>query len=106
MKARRHEMCHLCGYGIRKGMEVTITRTPSGARRAAHTDCREAEEKRRIEEAYRTRRDCWVPASGGAETPFTKNGRRYLYCFNPATGKHGYLNLDTDRVQDTLEDTP
>lgn len=44
--------------------------------------------------------DGWLPASGGQETPINYNGRRYLYVYNPATGKHGYLNLDTDIMED------
>lgn len=39
----------------------------------------------------------WVPACGGAEVPFnTRTGRRLLYCFQPSTGKHAYLDLGTD----------
>lgn len=36
------------------------------------------------------------PACGGLEKPFTVNGRRWLYCYQPGAGKHCYLNLDTD----------
>lgn len=39
----------------------------------------------------------WVPACGGTEVPFnTRTGRRLLYCFQPSTGKHAYLDLGTD----------
>lgn len=41
----------------------------------------------------------WVPASGGAETPFlTRTNRRLLYCWQPTTGRHAYLDLDTDLI--------
>jgi hypothetical protein len=38
-------------------------------------------------------RDQWVPGSGGNETwTLARNGRSYLYCYNPATQEHGWLN--------------
>lgn len=41
----------------------------------------------------------WVPACGGTETPFTsRSGHRLLYCYQPASGRHGYLNLGTDII--------
>jgi hypothetical protein len=41
----------------------------------------------------------WYPASGGTETPFvTRERRRLLYVYQPSTGKHAYLDLDTDIV--------
>jgi hypothetical protein len=41
--------------------------------------------------------DNWYPANGGAETIFTTTtGRRLLYCWQPKTGKHAYLDCDTD----------
>lgn len=43
--------------------------------------------------------DRWVPAAGGTEVPFrSRTGARLLYCFNPNTGKHAYLNCDTDLI--------
>jgi len=42
----------------------------------------------------------WVPACGGLETPFTYNNTRWLYVFNWATQERGYLNLDTDIVEE------
>ena len=43
----------------------------------------------------------WYPASGGTETPFlTRSGRRLLYCWQPSTGKHAYLDCDTDIILD------
>ena len=39
----------------------------------------------------------WVPACGGTEVPFrTRTGRRLLYCWQPSTGRHAYLDLSTD----------
>lgn len=39
-----------------------------------------------------------IPACGRTETPFTVNGRRWLYCYDTALGKHGYLDMDNDIV--------
>lgn len=39
----------------------------------------------------------WIPANGGTEVPFlTRNRRRLLYCWQPSTGKHAYLDCDQD----------
>ena len=41
----------------------------------------------------------WVPASGGTETPFvSRSGVRLLYVWQPRSGRHAYLNLDTDII--------
>lgn len=40
----------------------------------------------------------WYPASGGTEEPFTVKGYRLLYVYQPSTGRHAYLNLDTDMI--------
>ena len=41
----------------------------------------------------------WFPACGGTEVPFTtRTGRRLLYCWQPSTGRHAYLDLDTDLI--------
>ena len=41
----------------------------------------------------------WVPAAGGTEQPFvSRSGTRLLYCYQPRSGRHAYLNLDTDLV--------
>lgn len=41
----------------------------------------------------------WIPACGGTETPFTSRlGIRLLYCYQPTTGRHAYLNMDTDFI--------
>jgi hypothetical protein len=43
--------------------------------------------------------DRWVPACGGKETPFNaSNGRRLLYCWNPRTGQHAYIDCNTDII--------
>jgi hypothetical protein len=46
----------------------------------------------------------WYPANGGTETPFiTRNRRRLLYCWQPSTGKHAYLDMDTDLILSDIE---
>lgn len=46
----------------------------------------------------------WVPACGGTETPFTtRTGYRLLYCWQPSTGRHAYIDLGTDMVLSTDE---
>jgi hypothetical protein len=41
----------------------------------------------------------WVPACGGTEVPFrTRTGFRLMYCYQPTTGNHAYLNCDTDII--------
>lgn len=41
----------------------------------------------------------WVPACGGTETPFTsRSGRVLLYCWQPSTGRHAYLDCGTDMI--------
>lgn len=41
----------------------------------------------------------WEPAAGGTETPFrTRTGRTLLYCYQALTGRHAYLDVDTDLV--------
>ena len=55
--------------------------------------------KAEFEYAVATKADRWVAACGGTETPFkTRSGRRLLYVWNPATGKHAYLDVETDVV--------
>ena len=44
----------------------------------------------------------WYPACGGTEEVFTsRSGVRLLYCYQPSSGCHRYLNVDTDMI---LED--
>jgi hypothetical protein len=41
----------------------------------------------------------WLPACGGTEVPFvTRTGRRLLYCWQPSTGRHAYLDCGTDML--------
>jgi hypothetical protein len=41
----------------------------------------------------------WIPANGGTEVPFwTRNNRRLLYCYQPSTGRHAYLDVQTDLI--------
>lgn len=41
----------------------------------------------------------WYPANGGTETPLTyRTGRRLLYCWQPSTGRHAYLDCETDMI--------
>lgn len=41
--------------------------------------------------------DNWVPACGGTEVPMTSRaGRRILYCWQPSTGDHRYIDLGSD----------
>ena len=43
----------------------------------------------------------WLPACGGTEVPFvTRERRRLLYCWQPSTGRHAYLDCDTDIILD------
>jgi hypothetical protein len=49
--------------------------------------------------SWRVLVDEWLPACGGMEKPFiSRSGIRLLYCWNPASGKHAYLNCDTDII--------
>lgn len=40
----------------------------------------------------------WYPACGGTEVPVKKGHYTYLYCWQPSTGKHAYLCLETDMI--------
>lgn len=41
----------------------------------------------------------WIPACGGTEVPFTtRTGARLLYCYQPTTGRHAYLDCGTDLI--------
>ena len=43
------------------------------------------------------KRDVWVPACGGKETPFrSRTGAMLTYMWNQTTGEHAYYNHDTD----------
>lgn len=41
-------------------------------------------------------KDQLVPACGGTEPVSIINGRRWQYCYHPATGRHCYLDVDND----------
>jgi hypothetical protein len=46
----------------------------------------------------------WIPASGGLETPFkSRSGRTLLYCYQPSTGRHAYLDTSTDLILSNRE---
>lgn len=41
----------------------------------------------------------WYPACGGTERPFlTRNGFRLQYMWQPSSGRHAYINCDTDII--------
>ena len=43
--------------------------------------------------------DNWVPACGGTEVPFkSRSGRRLQYVWQPSTGYHAYLDVDSDII--------
>lgn len=49
-------------------------------------------------DAWKTEGD-WIPASNGTETPFrTRTGARLLYCYQPRSGNHAYLDCDSDII--------
>jgi hypothetical protein len=50
-------------------------------------------------ESYRKSQGNWFPACGGTEVAFTtRSGYRLLYCWQPSTGIHAYMNMDTDLI--------
>lgn len=56
-------------------------------------------EKILVERKQKAEQGDWFPAAGGTETPFvTRNRRRLLYVWQPTTGKHAYLDCDTDLI--------
>jgi hypothetical protein len=41
----------------------------------------------------------WTPACGGTEQVFqARSGKRLLYCWQQTTGKHAYLDVDSDLI--------
>ena len=43
--------------------------------------------------------DSWIPACGGTEVPFkSRSGKRLQYVWQPSTGHHAYLDLDSDII--------
>lgn len=52
-----------------------------------------------LEAAERRANGNWYPANGGTETPFTsRSGRTLLYCWQPSTGRHAYLDCGSDII--------
>lgn len=45
----------------------------------------------------------WIPACGGTETPFTKNGKKYLYMWNYRTKEHAYYCITDDIFVEDIE---
>jgi hypothetical protein len=51
------------------------------------------------ERAAKAAQGSWIPANGGTEEPFFhRSGRRLLYCYQPSTGRHAYLDMGTDMI--------
>jgi hypothetical protein len=43
--------------------------------------------------------DSWIPACGGTEVPFkSRSGKRLQYVWQPSTGHHAYLDVDSDII--------
>jgi hypothetical protein len=43
--------------------------------------------------------DNWLPACGGTEVPFkSRSGKRLQYVWQPSTGHHAYLDVDSDII--------
>lgn len=43
--------------------------------------------------------DNWRPACGGTEVPFTsRSGKRLQYVWQPSTGHHAYLDVESDLI--------
>jgi hypothetical protein len=56
----------------------------------------EQENKQRAENRLN---DNWIPACGGTEVPFvSRSGKRLQYVWQPSTGYHAYLDLDSDTI--------
>lgn len=54
----------------------------------------------------RKRNGNWIAACGESEVPFwTRTGRRLLYCYQPSTGRHAYLDCGTDIILSDTEAT-
>ena len=51
------------------------------------------------EKIKNTKNDNWVPACGGTEVPFkSRSGKRLQYVWQPSTGQHAYLDVDSDII--------
>ena len=54
---------------------------------------------RLIEARKKAEQGNWFPACDGTEKPFTtRTGKRLLYCYQPSTGNHAYLDLGSDII--------
>lgn len=40
----------------------------------------------------------FIPACDGTETPTTVKGREVLYCWNPVTSEHAYIDCKSDMI--------
>jgi hypothetical protein len=47
--------------------------------------------------------DIWVPACGGTEEISLVRNKRILYCYNPKTKKHAWLDVDSDMIMTNEE---
>jgi hypothetical protein len=48
---------------------------------------------------YEKSQGAWVAANRGSEVPFTTRANyRLLYCYQPSSGRHAYINCDTDMI--------
>lgn len=89
--------CCYCGKMVRYN-EAWIDACGEPFKAYYHEQCKRMQE---FDDACNEKRDVWLPACHGTEEP-SPDGR-WLYVFNPASSKHGWLNLHTDIVQ---EDSP
>ena len=56
-------------------------------------------DKHSAEVAKCSKDDRWVPACGGMEVPFkSRSGKRLQYVWQPSTGQHAYLDVDSDII--------
>ena len=54
-------------------------------------------DKEQFESLCRQCVDAYLPACGGTETPFrSRSGIMMLYTYHPESGKHCYVNTQTD----------
>jgi hypothetical protein len=75
--------------------EITTDRTVRFSRQDFDHDLAKM---RKFDEACSSRLDVWLPANRGTETEFTaRNGKRLLYCYNPAKREHAYFDQDEDQ---------
>ncbi len=65
----------------------------------------ENEARREYMAAVERDEDRWVAACGGTERPYhTRTKRWVLYVWNPALGRHGFLDIGTDIVHDSIDE--